>query len=74
MREGILPIEIIGMLICFGAFIVITLTGEEDSKNISSSESVSFGAHLLGIILSFVSAWLVAGAFVASRLLKGVDT
>ena len=31
------------------------------------------GGHILGVILSFASAWLLAGLFVSNRLLKGAD-
>ena len=32
------------------------------------------GGHILGIILAFACAWMIAGLFVTNRLLKEVDT
>ena len=81
MHEAILPIEIFGMFICFLAFVVITLNdGNDESAEVEvivdpdeALPVVGFGGHILGIIFIFFCSWLVAGAFVANRLLKGID-
>ena len=77
MREAILPIEIFGMFICFAAFIAITLNDRNELVEVevfvSPDEIVGFGGHVLGAIFIFFCSWLVAGAFVANRLLKGID-
>ena len=70
LSEKIFPIEIVGMVICFVAFVALTLTGEDESSN---SQEPGTGSHILGSILSFVGAWLNAGAFVTNRMLKGID-
>ena len=87
MREAILPIEIGGMLICFSAIIYITVNTnaiEDDTVAVTSADSVmsleliekarvSSAGQLLGIILIFISSWLVAGVFVTNKCLKGVN-
>ena len=75
MKEAILPIEIGGMFVCFGAFLYITLNTSktEDEAAVTDADSVSAAGQLLGIILIFISSWLVAGAFVANRRLKGMN-
>ena len=75
MNEQILPIEIGGMFICFGAFLYITVNAsksEDDDAAVTSPDSSAAG-QLLGIILIFICSWLMAGMFVANRRLKGMD-
>ena len=76
MAEAILPIEIGGMMICFGAFLYITLVGGKASTDVTdpTGDEVSAAGRALGIFLIFTSAWLVAGLFVANRCLKGLDS
>ena len=58
------------MVICFIAFVALTLAGGEEEPN---QEGVGTGSHILGSILSFAGAWFNAAAFVTNRMLKGID-
>ena len=72
LSERILPIEIFGMIICFGAFLYITLANN-DASNVEEVR-VSTAGRLVGFIFIFCSAWLVAGLLTANRCLKGIDS
>ena len=59
LNEAILKIEIGGMVICFGAFLYITLTGGEAGTDVadSSDGEVSAAGKALGMCLIFIAAW-----------------
>ena len=56
MAEAILLLEIGGMVICFGAFLYITLTGGTDAAD-TSGDGVSAAGKALGIFLIFTASW-----------------
>ena len=58
------------MVICFIAFVALTLAGGDEQSN---QEGAGTGSHILGSILTFIGSWLNAGVFVTNRLLKGID-
>ena len=74
--EPILPIEMVGMLICFGGMITITLGGSKEEEEVITEDS---GGHvskteLLGYILIFCTSWCMATCSVLSRALKATQS
>ena len=73
--EPIIPLELLSMLICFGAMVTITVSstasGETD-EGITQNESNSNSSLLLGYALVFVCAWFYAINCVLARVLRAV--
>lgn len=69
-HEPIVPIEVLGMLICFGGVIVITLS--QSSHSLEGSVSTDGNLRILGIGMIFICSWLNAFTCVLNRKLKGV--
>ena len=70
--ELVTRLEIIGMIVCFSALVLITFsdTQTEDSHSESSGSNVT---RFIGILLIFANAWATAGTFVINRALKGIN-
>ena len=72
--EPLLPIEMIGMLICFAGMITITLGGsKEEDKDIAENGGVS-KSEMLGYILIFGTSWCMATCNVMNRALKATHS
>ena len=64
-----LPIELIGMAICFCAVIAITLSSS-DGGVVEEESSISQDHRTLGYILIICGAWIFATTNVLNRVLK----
>ena len=67
-----LPIELVGMAICFMAVVAITLSSSEGVSDNSSIEESSYTQdyRTLGYILIMMGAWIFATTNVLNRVLK----
>ena len=65
-REVIVPLEILGILICFGSVIVITMSQEDAIL----SEFEETNQRVLGLGLAVLHALFLAGAAVLTRKLS----
>ena len=66
--EPILPIEIIGMLICFLAVVSITLSSGTEEQAMAGDPYESYRS--LGYVLVLAGAWIFATTNVLNRVLK----
>ena len=69
--ERVLPIEMLSMLICFGAVIMIASASQQpelDDSAVVDSSSVG-----VGMIIVVLSAWFLASQNVMTRVLKDID-
>ena len=65
MNETILPIEVIGMIVCFVTLIWMTYSdGKESSDEINVKSDSS---HLLGVIFCLTGAWLNSFVLASNR-------
>ena len=78
-REPILPVEIIGMVICFACMVTITLSGtanadKEDEIVETDSDVQTFSREqlTLGYALIFLQSWIFASNCVLNRALKPI--
>ena len=73
-RENLEKIEVLGMVLCFGALVLMTYSSQhqETGAESQSEADVSTGGKLLGLLFIFIGSWTVSGMMVANRLLKGV--
>ena len=68
--EKVTKLEILGMIVCFVALILITFSDSmENGEKIENNGS--YTTRVIGILLAFIFAWLVAGTLVFNRALKG---
>jgi len=74
--EPIIPIELVAMIICFGAMVTITVAStssdDEGEEGITTDSLTSNNTLLLGYSLVFVCAWFYAINCVLARVLKNV--
>ena len=73
--EPLLPIEMIGMLICFAGMVTITLGGnkEEVVAEVDQTGGVS-KKEMIGYILIFGTSWCMATCNVLNRALKATHS
>lgn len=73
--EPILGFELLGMMICFGAVVVIATSSQEETivDEDATEESQGLNPKLLGIILAMSAAWFIATQNVINRVAKSMD-
>ena len=74
--EPIFPLELLSMLICFAAMVIITVSDTansiEDDEGITQDDQVEGTKLVLGYILVFICAWCYAINCVLARALRAV--
>ena len=74
--EPLLPIEMIGMLICFAGMITITFGGSKEEEEIAAVDTASgiSKSEMLGYCLIFGTSWCMATCNVMNRALKATHS
>jgi drug/metabolite transporter (DMT)-like permease len=75
--EPIVPLEYVGMAICFGCVLIMTLNSTKDESEISellpeSPESETNYSMTLGTIIGLLTSWVFATTYVMNRKIKGI--
>ena len=71
--EQVLKLEIFGMVICFGALVMISIHDPNAADDDKTGGAESNLTRIIGIVLIFVNSWCTAGTFVINKFLKGID-
>ena len=71
--EQVLKQEIFGMVICFGALVMISIHDPNAADDDKTGGAESNLTRIIGIVLIFVNSWCTAGTFVINKFLKGID-
>ena len=69
--ERVLPVEMLSMLICFGAVIMIAFASQQ--PELSDSAVVASSSVGVGMTIAILSAWCLASQNVMTRVLKDID-
>ena len=69
-KEPMLPVEIVGMVICFMAVVAITLSSNDASSSSEPTDGTAQDYRTLGYCLVMIGAWVFATTNVLNRVLK----
>ena len=81
-KDPLLPVELIGMVVCFGGMVTLTLSGAKSSEGseeyvvdppLEETESAS-NQLIIGYCLAFVCSWIASTNCILNRALSHVDS